>query len=50
LINSVAANESAEDMEAVVDQRQDIVEGLLPWLKDDISSSGSSTPSPDIEL
>ena len=33
---------------------QTIVEGLLlPWLKDDLSSSGSSkprTPSPDIEL
>ena len=35
------------------DQLQTIVEGLLPWLKDDISSSGSSkprTPSPEIEL
>ena len=49
-INPVAANESAEDMEAVVDQLHAIVEGLLPWLKDDITSSGSSTPSPDIEL
>lgn len=48
-----AANESAEDMEAVVDQLQVIVERLLPWLKDDISSSRSSyprTPSPDIGL
>ncbi len=40
-------------MEAVVDQLQTVVEGLLPWLKDDISSSGSlnpRTPCPDIEL
>ena len=52
-INPEAANKSAEDMEAVVDQLQTVVEGLLPWLKDDISSSGSlnpRTPCPDIEL
>ena len=52
-INPEAAKESAEDTEAVVDQLLVIIEGLLPWLKDDISSSGSSnprTPSPDIEL
>ena len=48
-----AAKKPAEDMDAVVDRLQVVVEGLLPWLKDDISSSESSnprTPSPDIEL
>ena len=41
-----AANEPAVNVEAVV-------EGLLPWLKGDTSSSESSytrNPSPDIEL
>ena len=48
-----AAKKPAEDMDAVVDRLQVVVKGLLPWLKDDISSSESSnprTPSPDIEL
>ena len=48
-----AANEPIENMEAVVDRLQAIVEELLPWLKDDLSSSVSSNPrtsSPDIEL
>ena len=36
-----------------MDQLLVIIEGLLPWLKDDTSSSGSSNPrtsSPNIEL
>ena len=40
-------------MEAYMDQLQVIVERLLPWLKDDISSSWAlnpRTPSPDIAL
>ena len=40
-------------MRAHVGQLQVIGEGLLLWLVDDISSSGSSnpwTPSPDIAL
>ena len=48
-----AANEPAVNVEAVVDRLQAVVEGLLPWLQDDISSSESSnprTPCPDIEL
>ena len=42
-----------QDLKAVVDQLQTVVEGLLPWMKDDFSSSGSSnprTPTPDVEL
>jgi len=37
-------------MEDFVDVLQVVIEGLLPWLKDDISFSESSnprTPSPD---
>ena len=40
-------------MEVVVERQQAVIEGLLPWLKDYISSSEFSnprTPSPDIEL
>ena len=51
MILTKAINVSPGDMEAYVDQLQYLVERLLPWLKDDISSSGSSnhrTPSPDI--
>ena len=36
-ITTEIVNGSAEDMEAY--QQEVIVEGLLPWLKDDISSS-----------
>jgi hypothetical protein len=48
-----AANEPAVNVESVVYTFLAVVERLLPWLKDDISSSESSnsrTPSPDIEL
>ena len=38
-----AANELAEDMEAVVDRLQAVVERLMPWLKDDISSGSEPT-------
>ena len=41
------------NVEAVVERLQAVVEGLLLWLKDDVSSSESSnpkTPSSDIEL
>jgi C4-type Zn-finger protein len=41
------------NVEGVVERLQAVVEGLLPWLKDDVSSSESSnfrTPSSDIEL
>ena len=41
------------NVEAVVERLQAVVQGLLLWLKDDISSSESSnprTPSPDIGL
>ena len=48
-----AVKGSTKDMEAYMDQLQVIVERLLPWLKDDISSSWAlnpRTPSPDIAL
>ena len=48
MISTEAINLLAGDMEAYVDQLQYHVEILLPWLKDDISSSRS--PSPDIVL
>ena len=41
------------NVEAVVERLQAVVEGLLLWLKDDVSSSESSnsrTPRSDIEL
>ena len=41
------------NVEAVVERLQAVVEGLLLWLKDDVSSSKSSypiTPSQDVEL
>ena len=41
------------NVEVVVERQQAVIEGLLPWLKDYISSSEFSnprTPSPDIEL
>jgi hypothetical protein len=49
-VNPGAVEEPAISLDAVVDQLQTVVERLLPWLKDDISSSDSSnprTPSPD---
>ena len=52
-ISTEAVNVSAGDMGAYVDQLQSLVESLLPWLKDDVSSSGSSNPrtlSPNIAL
>ena len=52
-IKSEARSSSYLDMEAYVDQLRSLVESLLPWLKADVSSSGSSnprTPSPDIAL
>ena len=52
-ITEGASYGTTEDMEAVVDELQVLVEERLPWLKDDISSSETSTPrtpSPDIEL
>ena len=53
MVSTEAVNISSGDMEIYVDQLQSRVEGLLPWLKDDIFSSGSSNPrnpSPDIAL
>ena len=53
MITEEAFYEPAEDMEDVVNKLQAIVEKLLPWLKDDISSTESSnlrTLSSDIEL
>ena len=53
MVSTEAVNVSPGDMEVYVNQLQSCVEGLLPWLTDDISSSGSSNPrnpSPDIAL
>ena len=53
MVSTEAVNVSPGDMKVYVNQLQSCVEGLLPWLTDDISSSGSSNPrnpSPDIAL